>query len=475
MRLIQLACVSSFVVAGILGVACGGTTQSAAPPAPGADSGTSPDATTMPVTDSGMASMPDTAPALPYPAQKPVDPPQVATLGGPVMKTPKIVPVFFANDPDTATQAKVADFVKKVGQTAYWKAVTTEYGVGAATGTDPIMLTAADNPPATLDDSVIETWLANKLNSNDPAWPAPDQDTIYAMFYPEATTITLGGGPPTGDGGAPDAGPGGDAGPAVDAGPSFGGGVEQSCTYFGGYHQDIQLDANHGSLNVAYAVVPRCPAFNGLSAQDGLTSAASHEFLEAATDPFPVVEPAYAQVDDAHFYWSSFLGGGEIGDMCAQFTPSFTKFAEMPDYEVQRCWSNKAALAGQDPCVPPLPGEVYFNAAPVMDMVPASYAGQTVMASGVQIAAGQSKTIELDLFSTGPTSGPWTVSASDQAALRMQAPQLQFSFDKTTGQNGDKIMMTIKVLTAGRRNRESFIVQSTLGTVNNIWIGTVVN
>jgi hypothetical protein len=467
MRLVQLASVSTLVLGAALGAACGGTTQNAnaTNDAGGSDTGIAPDVTTMAPPDSGTAPTPDAAPPVyPYPAKDPADPPQVVTLGGPVMKAPKIVPVFFANDPDTATLAKVADFVKKVGQTQYWKANTTEYGVGAATGLDPIMLTAADNPPATLDDSTIQTWLAGKLNSNDPAWPKPDQNTIYAMFYPAATTITLGGGmAPTGDAGAP-----------PDAG-GFGGGVETSCQYFGGYHQDILLDANHGTANVAYAVLPRCPAFNGLSAQDGLTSAASHEFLEASTDPFPIEDPAYAQVDNPHFYWSSFLGGGEIGDMCAQFLPSFTKFAEMPDYEVQRSWSNKAASTGQDPCVPALPGEVYFNTVPVMDKVPASYAGQTVTASGVQIAAGQSKTIELDLFSTGPTSGPWTVSAADQATLRMQPAQLNFTFDKTTGQNGDKIMMTIQVVTASKRNRESFVITSTLGSVNNVWIGTVVN
>ena len=31
-----------------------------------------------------------------------------------------------------------------------------------------------------------------------------------------------------------------------------------SCKSFGGYHDNITLDANHGTINVAYAVIPRC-------------------------------------------------------------------------------------------------------------------------------------------------------------------------------------------------------------------------
>ena len=492
MRVTQLAFLSCIVSAslGVLAAACGQTNTNDGP-SPGAEAGAD---VVAPPADAGTPGDADAAdaPVYPYPAKAPVDPPQVMTLGGPVMTAPKIVPIFFANDPDKTTQMSVADFVSKVGHTNFWKAVTTEYGVGAATGLTPIVLTAEDNPPAMLDDSAIEPWLAAKLNSNDPAWPKPDGNTLYALFYPATTTITLGGdagapgndaGPDAGsddaaaaDGGTPDTGtaPPADAG-GVDGGGPPGGGVETSCVYFGGYHQNIQLDQNHDFLDVAYAVLPRCPGYDGLSALDTLTSAASHEFLEAATDPFPVDTPAYYTADYANFYWASFLGGGEIGDMCAQFQSSFTKFPDMPLYEVQRSWSNKAAKAGQEPCVPALAGEVYFNTVPVMTLVPTSYEGMTVTAWGAQIAMGASKTIPLNLFSTAPTSGPWTVSATDTAAAAGRPAELAFTFDKTTGQNGDTIQMTVKVVAASKRNRETFIVQSQLGTQTNIWLGIVVN
>jgi hypothetical protein len=448
MRRPRIACLTSILLAPALSFACGGSSDNTGTPSGGDDAG---DASSS--GDDANVSVDASDANHTYPSRLPIDPPQVTNQGGPVMAAPKIIPIFFAND-DATTTAAVADFVKKVGKTQYWIANTAEYGVGAATGADPVQLTSADNPGTTIDDTQIQTWLAGKLNANDAVFGTPDANTLYALFYPPNVTITLGGGA------------GGDAG---------GGGGAASCSSFGGYHSNIQLDAAHGTMNVAYAVMPRCASFGPLMGLDVVTGTASHEFVEAVTDPFPQTMPAYAQVDVAHIYWQSVLGGSETGDMCAQFSSSFTKFPEMPAYTVQRCWSNKGAVAGHDPCAPALAGEVYFNTAPVLDMVQTSIFGQLVNIKGVKIPVSQSKTVALDLFSDGPTSGPWTVSALDGATLRGQAAQLKFSFDKTTGVDGDTIQMTIQVLSAGRRNREAFIVESSLNGAKHIWIGEVVN
>lgn len=463
MRFLRALVVFSSLVAPVA-VGCGGTSDNGSGAPGGADAG--PDTMMItPMVDSGGGT-PDAADAnvAPYPAELPTDFPQVVSGGGPVMATPKIVPVLFAVD-DATTKTSIADFVKKVGATEYWKAATTEYGVGAGTGLDPVLLTAADDPAMTVDDSEIQTWLAGKLNADDPAFPKPDANTLYAIFYPANVTITIGGGAP----------PPSDAGADAGGGGGFGG-VQSSCTAFGGYHQNIQLDAAHQTMNVAYAVVPRCANFGNLTGIDMVTGAGSHEMLEAVTDPFPLaMNPGYAQVDDAHIFWQGFLGGGEVGDMCAQYASSFTKFAELP-YTVQRSWSNKAESGGHDPCVPAMPGEVYFNSVPVLpDMIAFSAFGQTVNVRGVKIPAGQSKTIPLQLWSEAATTGPWTVKAVDFATARGQTAQLAFSFDKTSGANGDTIQMTIKVVTASKRNHESFIVISKLGGVEATWIGVVGN
>jgi hypothetical protein len=395
-----------------------------------------------------------------YPAPFPA-PPQVQDFGGPVLASPKIVPVFFAGD-DAATMGQIVDFVDEVGAGSYWTAAVSEYGVGPATGEAPILLT--ETAPANIDDTAIQTWLAGKLDGDDPAWPAPDANTVYALHYPAGTNITL----------------------ALGPGPEA-----MSCNDFGGYHSNITLDGNHGSADVAYAVLPRCPAVPGTTVIQGLTESESHELIEASTDPYPITDPAYGDVDSAHAYWNLALGGGEIGDMCAQFSGVFTQFPGL-DYVVQRVWSNKAARAGDDPCVPPLAGEVYFNAAPELnDDATISYFGENVTVKSVAIPVGKSKTIDLDLFSDASTGGPFSVHVDDGQVINGGSALLSFSVGDTPtipcpsgtpagsvcvgGENGQKIPLTITVMSAGSGNMESFWVVSALpGDVNeSFWIGVV--
>ena len=210
-----------------------------------------------------------------------------------------------------------------------------------------------------------------------------------------------------------------------------------------------------------------------------MTAAASHEIAEASTDPFL---DAYVSTDSAHRYWATLFGGGEVGDMCAQNLGSFVKFPELP-YVVQRIWSNKAALAGTDPCTPVPTGDVYFNTIPNSPDTLQLAGGRgadggttTTATKGTQIAIGASKTIELDLISTAPTTTSWTVQAFDEYDLQLAtAQQLKFSFDKTSGENGDKIHMTIQAVAAGRRNQEPYLIVSTLkGTqTQQLWVGIV--
>jgi hypothetical protein len=381
-----------------------------------------------------------------YPAPFP-PPPQVVNFGGSVLAAPVFVPVFFAGD-DPNYVMKLSDFTAKVGATKYWAAAVGEYGVGPATSAAPVIL--SEMAPATIDDTGIQAWLANELAPSDggpdggSTLPQPDANTVYVIFYPASTTITLQN--------------------------------QQSCTSFGGYHSDAIVQTAQGMTDVPYAVIPRCTNFPPLTGVDAITGTTSHEMAEAATDPLPMsMTPAYAQVDDAHLYWMRLLGGGEVGDMCAQFPGAFTTFSELP-YAVQRIWSNAAAKAGHDPCQPPLPGEVYFNSPPNLpDMITVMTFGGMFTERGVHIPVGQSKTIQLDLYSDAATSGPWTVSVKDAAStLGMSTtPLLDLKLDKTSGVNGEKLNLTITVKTAGKHNTESFIIESRLGNQVNLWFGLV--
>jgi hypothetical protein len=97
------------------------------------------------------------------------------------------------------------------------------------------------------------------------------------------------------------------------------------------------------------------------------------------------------------------------------------------------------------------------------------------------IPVGSSKTVDVDLYSDAPTPGPWTVSAQDLTSTLADAgPALSFSFDKTQGQNGDKIHLTINALSASPLGVAPFQIVSELGApdaggARTTWVGVVGN
>jgi len=380
-----------------------------------------------------------------YPAPHPPMP-QVENAGGPVMATPKFVVITFAGD---TLIPSIEDFVEKVAASkTYWSGTTAEYGVGAIASVQNITLD--ETPAASLQDSDVQAWLTQKLAGPDAGtldggapWPKPDGETVYMIYYPSSVTVTLDGG--------------------------------TSCSSFYGYHNDFMLGA---SSYVTYSVVARCPPFPDTSAIDSISSIASHEMIEAVTDPRVADDPAYYQPDTAHLAWAV-PAGGELGDMCAGYGNVFYTPTDVP-YLVQRSWSNKAAAAGHDPCQPDgaMP---YFNAAAVLTQTLKVNDPMLGMYTnvGVNIPVGSSATIDLDLYSDAPTSGPFTVTASDLSSLFGGPTQLDVTFGgqpMATGVNGQKIPMTVKVVAAGSGNAEILWIQSSLGMANPpVWIGLITN
>jgi hypothetical protein len=305
--------------------------------------------------------------------------------------------------------------------------------VGALSAAAPVHST--DTPAATLTDAQVRTWLLQKIQAGA-GFPQPDANTIYAIFYPQGTNVTAGGG--------------------------------TTCQQMQGYHDDIALTTGGYA---SYAVIPRCPPpVQGVTVLDELTAEASHEIIEAATDPLPTDKPAYAQVDANHLGWA-LLAGSEIGDLCAGFPNAFYKPTGI-DNLVQRVWSNAAAAASHDPCEPQGTSP-YFNSAPVESD---TISIQGTPTKGVKIPVGQSKTVELDLYSDAPTSGPWKVSVLDISSMFFGgAPALSFTLDKTQGQNGDKLQLTIKALSSSSLGASPYWIQNDLGSSTTVWIGVVGN
>jgi len=361
-----------------------------------------------------------------YPAPHPALP-RMLSSGGPVLAQPHVISVSFSND-DAATVTSADTFVSTLGATPYWAAATSEYGIGPITTGTPVHL--AETAPASIDDAAIKTWLQGKLNGSHPEFGTLSSNSLYVIFYPATTTITLSG--------------------AV------------SCQYFGGYHESVTV----GTREVAYAVLPRCTQ-GGQAVLDTLTGSASHEILEASEDPYPNVNGAYQSVDQNHAAWEALLLG-EGGDLCAQDPASFYRPAGY-SYVVQRSWSNVAAMAGHDPCQPSLPSEVYFAAVPVEnDSVSITNQGFSFTTKGNRIPVGTSKAVELDLFSDAAIT-PWAVSASD-----LGSNTLSFAFAGNTGGNGSKVTVTITRNAAHPQyGGTPYLILSTHGTERHLYFGYV--
>ena len=398
-------------------------------------------------TDAGPvdAGPPDAGP-IPFPAPFPA-PPQVQFEGGPVLADPVVIPIFYKSDTETSLQNEFVNFLSQVGSTPYWTAAVSEYGVGPVTVANTVVTT--DTVANSISDTDVQTFLALHLNEADPAWPTPTNNSIYLIAYPAGVVINL----------------------------ATQGGTAQTCQEVGGYHSNIVLQ---NGTPVAYAVIPRCGNFAGFTGVNTLTATSSHEIVEAATDPYPQTNPAYADADNAHFYWELVLGGGEVGDMCAQNPGAFQEFPYL-NYVVQRIWSNKAALKGTDPCQPELANEVYFNSPPVEnDMFSISLGfGDTVTMSGINVAVGGSRTVDMDLFSEAATSG-WSVQVQDGSVFTGGDASLTFSLTPMTGVNGDKLKLTINRIAAGQDNLAPFLVTSQMPigngqTQTNLWVGLVSN
>ncbi len=352
---------------------------------------------------------------------------QVATSGGQVLATPKVMPITYDAD---AMRGQIEQFIASVGATPWWTAVTSEYGIGALAPQKPVHVSVA--PPAAITDDAIKAYLTSVLDGKHADFGAPDPSTIYTIFYPQTTTVTA----------------------------TFGSTkTSTSCVEFGGYHNELTLPTG---MKIVYAVVPRCANLNGLVGIDMVTGAGSHELLEAATDPHPFTSLAYSGTNDIGLGLELVLGGGEVGDMCSSNQGSYYK----PDgyaFTVQRGWSNAAAAAGHDPCVPAQAGPYFNGAAQLTDAI--TVAGDATnpasQVAGIKVPVGTSKTFDVVLYSDAPTDGDIAVAVVDGNSVTGGTPQLTFSLEKASGKNGDRIHVTVNAVAMGAYGVAPFLVETT--------------
>jgi hypothetical protein len=339
--------------------------------------------------------------------------PAVPNHGGPVLASMELVPIYFPNEP---LHAELDQFNTWIVSSQFWTAIGQEYGVGPATAHAPVDIAAS--PPAQLDDSDVAAWIAT--SASDGTIPAPNANTLYALFYPASTTITFTGAP--------------------------------SCSGFGGYHSHVHVSTAGYTGEVAYAVIPRCGG--GTYDLVMATDTASHEYIEGATDPFYWTEPAW-RLDppngDPLEPWTM-LGGFEVSDLCEN-----QSYDVAYAFSVQDSWSNAAALAGRNPCQPSDPNRPFYSVS----------SDQTTY----HAVAGTMLTIHATAWSTLPTSD-WTVGVNTT-----WAPPSDFDgaaqLSKSTVNNGDAVDITVTIPAnppqSGGRSIYRFTIDSADGTNPNFY------
>ncbi len=282
--------------------------------------------------------------------------PNYSEQGGPVLAHPTMVTITFANDPFATEAQAYADWLVS----SNWMAeVGTQYGISGATHAAPVQLDV--DAPANISDEEIQTWLVDQVSSGMLPAPGTLTDPIYFVYLPAETTATLG----------------------------EGGLMSSSCADFGGYH----LATDAGNPKIVYAVIPRCE-FQGASADETREHTVSHEFIEAATNPFPFTNPGITT--DYNSTWS--LVGAEVADPCGSM--------HIDTRTVTRVWSNQEAALGNDPCIPSV-GEPYFSVSTESD-------------EWIVVQPGQSKSLEVTGWSTAPRSD-WALYVYSTGTVEAEA------------------------------------------------------
>lgn len=354
------------------------------------------------------AAKPDVVSSSVYPAPHP-SMPQIPKNGGVVLHDPVIVTITFAGDP---WESKLVSLGEQVGGLSWWSTVHDGYGVRQARSGGHV--TIADQPASRISDAAVERWLASRIA--DGTLPAPTDQHIYTIYYPRSTTVTLNG---------------------------EGGGA--SCQVFLGYHSTITVSSRGQAIPIAYAVINRCS-----DRVDDVTTTASHEFSEAATDPHPIDSTTCGFVTLTDNAWTGL--GGENADMCAGVSG-----VSEGGFALTRVWNNVSAAAGYQPCLPAPDGGIpYFNAGVVQEEI--------------ALAPGGTAQIEVDCYSFGPLPAPMT--------LEPQAPlssPLRFGFDRRSCSNGDKVTMTVNAASNAQRGGDyHYTLLSSVGKqASHLWRGIV--
>jgi len=216
-------------------------------------------------------------------------------FGGPILTKIDIHPVFWNSA--TKLQSNINSFYAAMPSSALYS-MLSQYNIGTAGSA--VAGIVDTNATKSIRDSAIQSRLTTLINGGK--LPKPTASTYYPVHFPSGMTITQGS--------------------------------SRSCVQFCAYHGTFVLNG----VNVNYGVVPDigqsgcnggCGASNVTNNTD---SVASHELVEATTDPAVGLATTFA----APLGWYDQPDNQEIGDLCNAQQGTSAGFT------VQKEWSNAA-------------------------------------------------------------------------------------------------------------------------------------
>jgi hypothetical protein len=369
--------------------------------------------------------------------------PLIGSEGGPVLATPRIVPVYYSADP---LAADLGAFYAKLATSQYLAHALAGYGAASPVIAAPVVV--SDAPPVSTLDTDIAAWLSAEIEAG--VLPAEDGNTAYEVHFPATTQVNAGG----------------------LYGESY-----PTC-----YSFEFEAYLSSGTA-VPFGVIPLCAGtLPSLTDLETATVFATSAIADQVTNPYVNDSPAYNEPSWSGSGWATLIGI-QPGDLCFNTQDEWNTTPADLGYLAARIWSNAAAASGNNPC-PDYSGtrETYFNAAPDIE-------GGTVLrpldiVKGIILpVGGGSVTIPVRLFSDGPMHA-WSLSAAERNDLDGQPSSvLSFSFDRAEGASGDVRNLTITrapiadggIAYPSETVPLAFAITSTSGTLSHQWIVAVSN
>lgn len=337
--------------------------------------------------------------------------PRVVYRGGPYLRRPRVVTVTFKGD-DPTLVSRLEQFGEMITRTAWWREVTEGYcahGKCIGEGRRGRRARLEEVLPDKVRDVDVEALLAREAGAG--RLGALDSDTLLLIYLPAGVALS----------------------------DAF---FRRYCS--GGpraFHRALRV----GKLKIAFAVLPRC------GGEAELTATASHEILEATTNPDPSARGFAFERTSANAGFTA--AGAEPVDPCGLITMDHRTLEG--GFVVQRAWSNRQASLGRDPCVPS-PAE-----RPYVALVPRQ---PTVRLT----REGDSATITLDA-ATDRSVGAWAVSTFDLTGSHDGRQCVEVSLDKSSVSTGQTANLTITL----RKSKGSQLcvagISSTLGEHSYTW------